>query len=305
MKWVDADGAVDAFVGASLAPLASFPSSSFPFFFGGMSRRWWRAPTMTQRNDALDSRFGRTSVHLRNRPRWAPLRISKFANDSCAFENLPRLWNILHMQIDIRTPRLSNQRLLFKNVENQNAENFEQTFSSVNLNAEDGRSHHDASRYQRTRRDTQRTYSCRRPDHQSVSPHPRRFFPSRRGSVARFRRHVQDDREGCAASSRARVSELPGNLTRPPPGNAPRGPSPRIPEPRTRVPQIDRLMNLRSHRDPDPLPSSAGASVAPRAGPPRVAGPPMRCAFNSIFSRPRRPPLGSPRGVRATRRARG
>ena len=61
MKWVDADGAVDAFVGASLAPLASFPSSSFPFFFGAMSRRWWRAPTMTQRNDALDSRFGRTS----------------------------------------------------------------------------------------------------------------------------------------------------------------------------------------------------------------------------------------------------
>ena len=179
------------------------------------------------------------------------------------------------------------------------------TFSSVNLNAEDWRSHHDASRYQRTRRDTQRTYSCRRPDHQSVSPHPRRFFPSRRGSVARFRRHVQDDREGCAASSRARVSELPGNLTRPRPGNAPRGPSPRIPEARTRVPQIDRLMNPRSHRDPDPLPSSAGASVAPRAGPPRVAGPPTRCALNSIFSRPRRPPLGSPRGVRATRRARG
>ena len=197
------------------------------------------------------------------------------------------------------------QRLLFKNVENQNAENFEQTFSSVNLNAEDGRSHHDASRYQRTRRDTQRTYSCRRPDHQSVSPHPRRFFPSRRGSVARFRRHVQDDREGCAASSRARVSELPGNLTPPPPGNAPRGPSPRIPEAQTRVPQIDRLMNPRSHRDPDPLPSSAGASVAPRAGPPRVAGPPTRCALNSIFSRPRRPPLGSPRGVRAIRRARG
>ena len=134
---------------------------------------------------------------------------------------MPRLWNILHMQIDIHTPRLYNQRLLFKNVENQNAENFEQTFSSVNLNAEDGRSHHDASRYQRTRRDTQRTYSCRRPDHQSVSPHPRRFFPSRRGSVARFRRHVQDDREGCAASSRARVSELPGNLTPPPPRERP------------------------------------------------------------------------------------
>ena len=133
MKWVDADGAVDAFVGASLAPLASFPSSSFPFFFGGMSRRRWRAPTMTQRNDTLDSRFGRTEVHLRNRPRWAPLRISKFANDSCAFENLPRLWNMLHMQIDIHTPRLSNQRLLFKNVENQNAENFEQNFFKCQL----------------------------------------------------------------------------------------------------------------------------------------------------------------------------
>jgi len=92
---------------------------------------------------------------------------------------------------------------------------------------------------------------------------------------------------------------------RPRPGNAPRGPSPRIPEAQTRVPQIDRLMNPRSHRDPDPLPSSAGASVAPRAGPPRVAGPPTRCALNSIFSRPRRPPLGSPRCVRATRRARG
>ena len=54
-------------------------------------------------------------------------------------------------------------------------------------------------------------------------------------------------------------------------------------------------MNPRSHRDNDPFPSSAGASAAPRAGPPRVAGPPMRCALNSIFSRPRRPPLGSPR----------
>ena len=85
------------------------------------------------------------------------------------------------------------------------------------------------------------------------------------------------------------------NLGPGPARERPVGRVPRIPKPRSRVVWINQLVNPRSHRDNDPFPSSAGASAAPRAGPPRVAGPPMRCALNSIFSRPRRPPLGSPR----------